>query len=370
MTRLSTILRLGLTRLKRLPIQLAIRNLVSWEAHAPDADGYTVTVACMRELAPVAIANLGLIGKADATRMHELVLVFDCPVDQIPAAVQQAVRESPLAPRITLLGYDKMQHRVGRWINWGWVYSWLSWSLAIRHTRTQALIIHDLDALSLDPLHFERLYTNWAESGAQFCGIQQYNWNGIDAAMGLVTTFELVLDASFVRRNFRPSDLFNKVKLVDGRVVDFDTMLDAQSRSPRRAVRPINENQLVHQSQLICQYTNFVAGRTDFANRTHGLPVLFYLLHLGGHSTPMASAGSFLADNRVRTIPFAGRPLHVDGIHAISWAWFEKHIRRVEQSLFGATRPEVEEYLRGIVGRAGTERVVGVESGANAVAAR
>src|SRR5580658_1185456 len=127
MTRLSTIPRLGPTWLKRLPIQLAIRNLVSWDTHAADADGYTVTVACMRELAPVAIANLGLIGKADATRMHELVLVFDCPVDQIPPAVQQAVRESPLAPRITLLGYDKTQHWVGRRINWGWVYSWLSW---------------------------------------------------------------------------------------------------------------------------------------------------------------------------------------------------------------------------------------------------
>jgi hypothetical protein len=370
MTRLSMIPRLGLTRLRRLPIQLAIRNLVSWDTRAADADAYTVTVACMRELAPVAIANLGLIGKADATRMHELVLVFDCPVDQIPRAVQQAVRESPLAPRITLLGYDKMQHWVGRRINWGWVYSWLSWSLAIRHTRTRALVIHDLDALSLDPLLFERLYTNWAESGAEFCGIQQYNWNGIDAAMELVTTFELVLDASFVRRNFRPPDLFNKVELVDGRVVDFDTMLFAQRRSPRRVVRPINENQLVHQSQLICQYTNFVAGRTDFANRTHGLPMLIYLLHLGGDSAPMVSAGKLLADNRVRTIPFAGRPLHVDGIHAMSWAWFEKQIRRVEQRLFGATRPEVEEYLRGIIGRAGTERVVGVESGANAVVAR
>jgi hypothetical protein len=378
MTRLSTIPRLGFKQwlkvaellAKRLPVQLAIRNLVSWDTHAADADGYTVTVACARDLAPVAIANLGLIGKADATRMHELVLVFDCPVDQIPPAVQQAVRESPLAPRITLLGYDKTQQWVARRINWGWVHCWLLWSLAIRHTRTRALVLHDLDAFSLDPVLFDRLYTNWAESGAEFCGIQWVNWNGIDAAMELVPTLELVLDASFVRRNFRPSDLFNKLRFVDGRVIEFDTMLYVQHHSPRRVVRPIDENQLVHQSQVISQYTNFVAGRTDFANRTHGLPVLFYLLHLGGDSAPMASAGKLLADNRVRTIPFAGRPLYVDGIHPMSWAWFEKQIRRAEQRLFGATRPEVEEYLRGFIERAGTERTVGVESGANAVPAR
>jgi hypothetical protein len=370
MTRLSTIARLGLKRVKRLPMQLAIRNLVSWDPHPAVADGYTVTVACMRELAPAAIANLKLIGKADAARMHELILVFDCPVRQIPLAVQQAVRESPLAPRITLLGYDRAQHRVARRINWGWVYSWLSWSLAIRHTRTRALVIHDLDALPLDPVLFERLYANWAESGAEFCGIRPYNGNGVDAAMELVTTFELVLDAAFVRRNFRPADLFNKLKLVDGRIVDFDTMLDVQRRSPRRVVRPIDENQLVHQSQLICQYTDFVAGRTDFANRTHGLPVLIYLLHLGGNPAPMASAGPPLADDRARTVPFAGRPLHIDGIAPVSWAWFEKQIRRVEQCLFGATRPEVEEYLQGFISRVGTERTVGVEAGALAVPAR
>jgi hypothetical protein len=42
-------------------------------------------------------------------------------------------------------------------------------------------------------------------------------------------------------------------------------------------------------------------------------------------------------------------------------------IRRVEQRLYGATRPEVEEYL---IWPAGTERTVGVESGPNAVLAR
>jgi hypothetical protein len=97
-----------------------------------------------------------------------------------------------------------------------------------------------------DPVLFERLYTNWAESGAAFCGIHRFNWNGIDTAMELVTTFELVLDASFVRRNFRPSDLFNRLRLVDGRVIEFDTMLYVQHHSPRRVVRSIDENHQHH----------------------------------------------------------------------------------------------------------------------------
>ena len=45
----------------------------------------------------------------------------------------------------------------------------------------------------------------------------------------------------------------------------------------------------------------------------------------------------------------------------------EKQIRRTEQSLFGETRPEVQEYLRGFEERAGAQRTVGMRADANFV---
>jgi hypothetical protein len=57
--------------------------------------------------------------------------------------------------------------------------------------------------------------------------------------------------------------------------------------------------------------------------------------------------------------------------HAIPpehWAWQEKQIRRIEQVLFGRSRPEVVDYLRGFIDRAGNSRTVGHECGAMAVA--
>ncbi len=63
-----------------------------------------------------------------------------------------------------------------------------------------------------------------------------------------------------------------------------------------------------------------------------------------------------------------GRTAFIDGIDPDAWAWMEKQIRRIEQTIFGGTRPEVESYLRGIIRRAGSRRTVGEEDDLSSVA--
>jgi hypothetical protein len=351
-------------------MNLMIRDLVTWEPQGEQVDGYSIAIACMRELAPVAIANLRLCARMNNARLHQLILVFDCPVDKIPASVAEAVREASSSLAVRLLGYNERQHRVTKWIDWGWVYSWASWSLAIRQAQTRVAIIHDLDAMPLSADFFEQIYDHWAEQKAQFCGIRPYRGNGIEEDMGLVTTFELALDVTFMRRTFRPFDLFNKLHLVGDRIVDFDTMLHAQWRSPHRAVRPIEETQLVHPSQLICQYTALVSGRTDFQGREHSLPVLAYFAYLGGDPIPLTTAGPHLAEEKSRSVPLFGRNAYIDGVTPQGWAWMEKQIRRIEQHCYGETRPEVASYLDGMIERAGSHRTVGNEAGTFAVPER
>ncbi|MBX9625275.1 MAG: hypothetical protein K2X82_15820 [Gemmataceae bacterium] len=367
MIRVPPTVRLWAKQLKRLPMNLLLRDVVRWAPQPDPGPGYTVVIACMESLAPVVAANLRLCARQAGPDLREVILVFDCPPDRVPAVVAAAAREVAPAVRVRLLGYDRRQYRAARRIHWGWVYAWLSWSLGIAAANTRAVLIHDMDALPVAPGLFDRLYAGWAAEGAEFCGIRRYAGNGVTPDMGLVTTFELTLDAGYVRRTFRPFDLFNKLRVVDGRVVDFDTMLYAQWRSPRRVVRPIDEDQLVHPSQLICQYTDLTAGRTDFRGRGHMLPVLAYYMHLGGDPGPITAAGPGLADPGRRAVPMFGREVGVDGVPPGTWAWMEKQIRRVEHACFGATRPEVGDYLRGFVDRAGSHRTVGRETGPAAV---
>ena len=303
-------------------------------------------------------------------RLHELIAVFDCPAEQIPKTVIETVREISSSLKITLLGYNGHQNRVARLLKNGWVYAWMSWCSAIAHAQTRAVILHDLDAMPIGPSLFEDLYDHWLEANSEFCGISRYTGQGVTGDMNLVRTYELVLDAAYVRRRFRPIALFNKLTRIDGRVVNFDTTLNAQWQSPRRVVRPIDETQLVHASQLICQYNDLIAGRTDLAGVHHSLPMLPYLLYLGGDAAWLEMLGSQLEKPNVEVVSVFDRRMHLDGIPPLHWAWMEKLIRRLEQTSFGHTRPEVSDFLTGFIHRAGSTRTVGVETGASAIVER
>ena len=245
----------------------------------------------------------------------------------------------------------------------------MSWCLGIAEARTRAVIIHDLDALPLDPDLFKQLHDHWVEERADFCGAKPYVTELIPEDRGLIRTYELVLDAAYVRGRFRPFDLFNKLRLVDGRLIDYDTMLHVQTQS-RCALRSIDEWQLVHPTQLICHYTDLAAGRTQFRGKNSALPILPYYYYLGGDSSLLDSIGTQLAAEGppAERIRFLGYDLYIDGMMSETWAFLEKQIRRTEQVLYHRTRPEVESYLEGFIRRADHYRTVGREVGADAVA--
>lgn len=170
-----------------------------------------------------------------------------------------------------------------------------------------------------------------------------------------------LLDAHWLRSNAEPFDGFNQVRLVDGRYVDFDTWLDVQQRAPRRRVEPIPEWSLVHPSQLICQYTDHVAGRGGRTSPTNRLPILAYFVNLGDPSFGLGDLAVAAADPSAGQALLWGRPSDIGSIAPDGWAWMEKQIRRLEQHLFGATRPEIEDFLVGFKRRAGDRRTVGAE---------
>jgi hypothetical protein len=360
-------LKLRAKQLKWLPITVLIRNLTSWKPMDEPLPGYSVVLSCMKSLAPVAVANLRLCAQQDATRLHEMIVVFDCLVEDIPPEVVDVVGEISSKITVRLCGYNKRQVSVSRRINWGWVYGWLSWAIAIGQARTRTIILHDLDAMPVDPKLFERLYDHWLEAGAEFCGISLYLANGVTADMNLVRTYEMAMDAAYVRERFRPFDLFNKFRLVDGRLVNFDTCLYPQWQSPRRAVRSIDEAWLVHPSLLIGHFVELVSGRSNLNNVNHALPVLPYFLYLGGDVKPLEDVGPQIVETGARSVSVFGRKLGIDGVTPGQWAWMEKQIRRTEQSLFGGTRPEIKEYLRGFEERAGAQRTVGMRTDASFV---
>jgi hypothetical protein len=346
---------------RRSPMLLMLRRLVHWEPLQAPAPGYTVVIACMRTLPEVLLANLRALERCDFAAAREIVLVFDCAPAEVPEAVRQAVTRLTGRVPTRILGYDKRQLGVARTIDWGWVYAWLSWCIGIGAARTGRVLLHDLDALILDPQAFDHAHARAEKERLHFLGVRYYEGNGVTLAMGLPATFELSLDAAWLRANFRPFDVFNRLRVIDGNLIDFDTMLWVERQSPARAVMPIRESQLLHPSQMICNYTDLRCGRATVRERPHSLLMLPWFVHLGGSSEPLRLAGEQLAVRETGAVPMFGLQAPIVHLPPEHFAWTEKQIRRGEQALFGGTRPEVAAYLRGIVSRAGDHRTVGRE---------
>lgn len=362
MAKVRDIAKFAYKSVRRAPLLWQLRNLVEWWPLSDPEPGYTIVIAGMRRLWPVAIANLRMIAECNRDDLREVVLVMDDALEQLPSEFRTGVSEvesSGLPLRI--LGYNDRQCSTAHRINWGWVYSWLSWSKGIAAARTRRVILHDLDAMPIDTRLFRRLFKASEATDAQFQGVRFYNGNGVTPEMKLVTTFEMVIDIDWLRSSARPIEGFNQIRMVGGRYVDFDTWLEVQRRATLRQVEPVEPDALVHPSQLICQFTDHVARRDDRLARGHQLPILHYFNYLGDASTSLVEVGDRIADPQATTAPLFGRSADLPRIAPASWAWMEKQVRRLEQHLHGATRPEVTQYLRGFVQRAGESRTVGRE---------
>jgi hypothetical protein len=346
---------------RRSLMLLMLRTLSEWEPMVAPAPGYTVVIACMLTLPEVVLANLRALERSEFAEAHEVILVFDCQLQSIPEDVKRAATHLARRVPTRILGYSPRQLRTARKIDWGWVYAWLSWSIGIGAANTRRVQLHDLDALVLDPKFFDRMHAHAEREELHFLGVDYYEGNGVSRAMRLPATFELSLDAAWLRATFHPFDLFNKLRIVDGRVIDFDTMLWVEWQSPARSKLPISETQILHPSQMICDYTDMRRGRVIARKRPHNLLMLPWFLHLGGNSEPLRLAGQQLTAPGTEAVSMLDRQARIADISPAHFAWTEKQIRRGEQAIFGETRPEVAQYLRGIISRAGEERTVGRE---------
>lgn len=344
---------------KRLPMLWLIRGLTAWQPQTRASEGYTIAIACMHKIPDVLLANLQMVANARTPHCKKIHLVFDCTQKEMPSELLQAIKAVSHSATVVVDFYSDKQTAVARKINWGWVYAWLSWCIAIGDCETEHLILHDLDALPLDPTFFEQLYERAISSKAAFQAIRTYSGNGISPSLKLGTTFELVMKPKVLRERFSPFDGFNKLRLLDGKLVDFDTFLWIQHQVGDTQVEPINESQLMHPSQLICDFTDFTSGRSDLTHRQHSLIMMPYFSYLGGNQEFLSNVTSSLRESHGTGAVLYDRRLDLSHICPEHWAWMEKQIRQAEQQLLGSTRAEVSLFLESFIRNAGDRRTVG-----------
>jgi len=339
--------RFALVRSQRALLRAALRPLVRWSPLNDACDGYTIVIGCRSDLIPLLRANLITLQRQDQMGLHRIILVIDAPVAVVPRLATTLRSEFRSLP-LDFVFYSTWQHRFARWINWAWVYSWMSWSLGIASSQTRHVILHDLDAMLIRNDILRERFEAITTRGHQFIGERYYHGNGVDRNDHLASTYELVLDATFLRSRFQPIDLFNHVTRVGGRSIDYDTLLWVQTQAGESSVLPIDADDMMHPSQMICQYTELVE-RGIQPERQPNLPMIPYFYSVGGDTSALTELTQMMAESADGSVAFFGRRLDLSVLSLDHALWLRDQSYRLERAVCNSIRPIVSEYFQALL---------------------
>jgi hypothetical protein len=331
----------------RAVIRTIIRQTVSWRPIENPREGYTIILGCVAGLAEMLPSNLKCLAAQDLTHLREIIIVFDRPPRQLAMDVEKAVKERfPQLP-CRFVHYSLFQRAVTKAIGWAWVDLWLSWCIGIAETTTQYAFLHDFDAMLINPRFIEERYEQISKRGCEYLGVGFYqDLNGHLAEDRLVRTFEMFFDAEFLRRTRKPIDTFNHLQQFDGRRVDFDTFMYAQWKGGKREVIPSSPADMVHPSQLICQFAFHSVGSRRLTLTHHSLMLIPYFVSVGGEPNRMRDLTQQMRrGNGEKLVQFYGKDLDLGRLDRVHVEWLIQLATQLDRAVFDQVRPEVSQYL-------------------------
>jgi hypothetical protein len=275
--------------LNRDLLRKRLTGLVEWKPLINPDPGCTAIIGVCSNLPDILVANLRCLLTSRWPELKRVIVVADCVAGTFPIDVEREVLAAFSDLNVEFFYYSSEQLAFANKYKLGYLYAWLSWCIALKHVRTSHVLVHDYDALILGAA-LQHRYGKFVDSGAKVQGIGWYIGNGITVDDRLATTFEAFMDAAWLR-SCEPVSLFNKFRVIQGRSIDFDTTLDAQyllSVEQRTAV-PMSLDELVHPSQMICQYTSY--QRTPGAPLPcFSIPMIPFFYYLGGRTDAVEHA--------------------------------------------------------------------------------
>ncbi len=336
----------ALARLQRSLLRALLAPIVRWGGPEALAPGCTAVIGMCSRLPDVMAANATCLRAARWPELAGVVIAVDGRRGCLPAGLEERVRACLGDLPCEFHYYGPLQSRIAEALRLPYVYSWLSWSIALAHVRTETVLIHDYDALLLGSAMRQR-YDTFRASRALVQGVRWYKSNGIRDEDRLATTFEAFVDTRWLRR-FAPIRMFNQIGRLGGRSVDFDTLLELQARdAPReaRTVCPMAEDELTHPSQMIHQYTMF--RRHPAADLPcYSMPMIPFFSWLGGRSEALANAAACLRTEARTDVRLFADDVRVNlgQLRAEHVDWQLKQMLQACLSLRVAPTPALREY--------------------------
>jgi hypothetical protein len=345
-------------KLLRARLRAKLRSAVDWSPLEDPIEGYTIIIGVASRLKEILRPNLRFLFQQQRANLKQVVLAFDHVCTPELRAIVDSLRVDYADVDIRDAYYTVAQSSLADRLALPYVYSWLSWCIALRECRTRYALLHDYDAFLLYPTVCEERYRAITQRRHQYVGSLYYSANGIEPSDELATTFEMIVDAAFLRANFSPLDLFNHAAVFHGKSVDFDTLLHAQSRRGTTSILTIPEEHMVHPSQLIHQFTEFVSRLNCAPLPCSNLLLIPYIMSLGESDEQLVALTRSLVTSPA-AVPLFGRYVDATRLTCAHALWLTKQAMRLEHAVHAAVRPAVADYFRAVCGCPVSEGVDG-----------
>ncbi len=343
-----------LARGKFALLRRMLRPLCRWKPLENPRPGYSIVIGVPWALWDLIDIPLLSLRRAHRHRCHEIILAVDTTQHELELrfgtlAVASKVK-SYADLRLRLMFYTPAQLRRTRRIGWNWVDCWLTWCMGVAGARTRHVLLHDFDAVVLDPGFLEHHYQTALSTGSAFVGIQRDLRHQGQQHPDLLMTAELMLDAQALRSRFHAVDLFNAVRRHNGLRLQYDILRDVQMRMPdsARTLHEIRGEQIVHPSQVVSQWRGLQQSADPFRPRGYSpLFVIPYFRQVSGDSLGMrAITDALLRGERIITIE--GGQLDVSQLDHAGCDWIAKQIERLDGYFVGTRTPQVQQYCSAI----------------------
>lgn len=229
--------------------------LPAWRPRGAVREGYSLLLPVPGDLPGFAQLALDVCARQDPTGRVETLLLPDVPSEPI-REVAEANRD-----RWSDLRYVTPPQRVQavlRRLNDPGRFHGVQLVTAVQSSRASHVILHDADAIAIDPDFFARLFAEALSTGAAATGVQEY-WDADlrQRLPHLVATWELCASTAWLR-SVRPRRHLGHVTKTAWGDQLMDTTIFAQARTdPNDIGRLSSAGEFVHFNYVVSTFRHF-----------------------------------------------------------------------------------------------------------------
>ena len=349
--------------MKRFVMNRMLASLLRWRPMVNAEDGYTVVVTCPWVMHHLLAVNLRFLTRMRLDHAVQIRVMIDRPRNaQTEAFAREMAAGFPGLP-LAFDYYGPVLSALLERIKRPKANCTASWGIALARCRTRWVILQDFDLYPVRAGVFEDLFAEAKRRGLRFVAPEVTRFGGLRASDRVLGTWQLCLDAAWVRERFRLIDIAHVNGRVDGRRVALDHFGVIQlATEARDLAESVSREDYIHVTQLVGSYVDWRNNqRVRVRWRLHYLRYLESLIDEDGPAKSLVPLTEAMASAEDGVLEFGGRLIDFAGEHVTCANVLRRDVTRMEQAMYGRVRPEVARFVEafeGFLGRYGDARPV------------